>query len=406
MAEQKVDQAAAKAAYAHKSKIGGQALVEGVMMKGAFRGAMACRLPNGEIDIETWDIPAKFVTDPQTGEQKIVRPWYVRVPLVRGCVGFVRSMIDGYRCLMKSAEKQYDEEIDAFCKWKKEIKLDKMPEEEQHSRFAVWLKEQREKTDAEKSKEDKDYVPLGAPDAETLEKRWDYLQKAAENYDYEEPSKFEQWLDDKLGDKIFNILMVVMMVLSLALSFGLFLYLPRLVVGLIKPLTESSIIRSCAEGVVKTAIFIGYMAVTGCFKSVRRTYEYHGAEHKTIACFEAALPLTVENVKKQVRFHPRCGTSFIFLVLIISIFFGCFNPYTIVWQRVLFSLLLLPVIMGVSFELIQFAGRHDNLLTRIISAPGLWVQRITTKEPNAGQIECAIAAMTPCIPENLEDDEW
>ena len=406
MAEQKVDQAAVKAAYAHKSKIGGQALVEGVMMKGAFRGAMACRLPNGEIDLETWEIPAKIVTDPQTGEQKIVRPWYVRVPLVRGCVGFVRSMIDGYRCLMKSAEKQYDEEIDAFCKWKKEVKLDKMPEEEQRSRFAVWLKEQREKTDAEKSREDKDYVPLGAPDAETVEKRWDYLQKAAENYDYEEPSKFEQWLDDKLGDKIFNILMVIMMVLLLALSFGLFLYLPRLVVGLIKPLTESLVIRSCAEGIVKTVIFIGYMAVTGCFKSVRRTYEYHGAEHKTIACFEAALPLTVENVKKQVRFHPRCGTSFIFLVLIISIFFGCFNPYTIVWQRVLFSLLLLPGIMGVSFELIQFAGRHDNLLTRIISAPGLWVQRITTKEPNAGQIECAIAAMTPCIPENLEDDEW
>ena len=148
------------------------------------------------------------------------------------------------------------------------------------------------------------------------------------------------------------------------------------------------------------------MAFTGCMKSVRRTYEYHGAEHKTIACFEAALPLTVENVKKQCRFHPRCGTSFIFLVLIISIFFGCFNPFDIVWQRVLFSLAILPVIMGVSYEVIRYAGRRENILTKILSAPGLWVQRITTREPDASQIECAIAAMTPCIPENLEDDEW
>ncbi|MBR4201560.1 MAG: DUF1385 domain-containing protein [Oscillospiraceae bacterium] len=400
------EQSAAKAEYAHKSKIGGQALIEGVMMKGAFRGAMACRLPNGEIDLETWELPASFETDPKTGKQRVVRKWYQKVPLVRGCVNFVLSMADGYRCMMKSAEKQFDEEVDDFCAWKKHEKIEKLPEEAQFSRFGEWLTAEREKIDKEKAKEDKDYQPLGIPDAETIRKRWDYLQKAAEHYDYEEPGKIEQWLDDKLGDKIFSIIMTIALILGMLLAIGLFMYLPKLVVSWIKPLTESRIIKSCAEGLVKIVLFVLYMWLTGLGKSIRRTYEYHGAEHKTIACFEAALPLTVENVKKQCRFHPRCGTSFIFLVLLIGIFFGCFNPYTVVWQRVLFGFALLPLIMGVSYELIRIAGRYDNIFTRILSAPGLWMQRITTREPDASQIECAIAAMEPCIPENMEDDIW
>ena len=397
---------AAKADYAHKSKIGGQALIEGVMMKGAFRGAMACRLPNGEIDLETWDMPANFETDPKTGKQRIVRKWYNRIPLVRGCVNFVVSMLDGYRCMMKSAEKQYDEEVDDFCAWKKHEKIDKLPEEEQFQKFGEWLTKEREKIDKEKAKEDKNYQPLGKPDAETIKNRWEYLLKASENYEYEEPSKFEKWFDEHLSEAVFNGLMIVIMVIGFVLALGLFMYLPKLVVSWVKPLTDSRILKSCAEGVVKIVLFVAYMWVTGLGKGIRRTYEYHGAEHKTIACFEAALPLTVENVKKQCRFHPRCGTSFIFLVLIIGIFFGCFNPYTVVWQRVLFGFALLPLIMGVSYELIRLAGRYDNPLTRVLSAPGLWMQRITTREPDAKQIECAIAAMTPCIPENLEDDIW
>ena len=400
------EQSAAKAEYAHKSKIGGQALVEGVMMKGAFRGAMACRLPNGEIDLETWELPASFETDPKTGKQRVVRKWYQKVPLVRGCVNFVMSMVDGYRCMMKSAEKQFDEEVDDYCAWVKHEKIDKLPEEEQYARFGEWLTAEREKIDKEKAKEDKTYQPLGKPDAEAIRKRWEYLQKAAEHYDYEEPGKFEQWLDDKLGDKIFSIIMTTALILGMLLAIGLFMYLPKLVVSWIKPLTESRIIKSCAEGLVKIVLFVLYMWLTGLGKSIRRTYEYHGAEHKTIACFEAALPLTVENVKKQCRFHPRCGTSFIFLVLLIGIFFGCFNPYSVVWQRVLFGFALLPLIMGVSYELIRLAGRCDNIFTRILSAPGLWMQRITTREPDASQIECAIAAMEPCIPENMEDDIW
>ena len=200
--------------------------------------------------------------------------------------------------------------------------------------------------------------------------------------------------------------MVLAMILGVGIAIGLFMYLPKLVVSWIKPLTNNQIIKSCAEGLVKIILFVLYMWLTGKGKSIRRTYEYHGAEHKTIACFEAALPLTVENVKKQSRFHPRCGTSFIFLVLLISIFFGCFNPYTEVLPRVLFGFALLPFIMGVSYELIRLAGRYDNVCTRILSAPGLWMQRITTREPDASQIECAIAAMEPCIPEHMEDDEW
>lgn len=400
------EQSAAKAEFAHKSKIGGQALIEGVMMKGAFRGAMACRLPNGEIDLETWDLPAKFETDPKTGKQRIVRKWYNKIPLVRGCVNFVMSMVDGYRCMMKAAEKQFDEEVDDFCGWKKHEKIDKLSEEEAFEKFSVWFPEYRRNKELEKLKKDKDYQKQGDPDAGTIRSRWAYLKKASENYEYEEPSKFEKWAEEKLGDAIFNVFMTIAMILGVVIAFGLFLYLPRLVVSFVKPLTDSRIIKSCAEGLVKIVLFVAYMWLTGLGKSIRRTYEYHGAEHKTIACFEAALPLTVENVKKQCRFHPRCGTSFIFLVLLIGIFFGCFNPYTVVWQRVLFGVALLPVIMGVSYELIRIAGRYDNPLTRILSAPGLWMQRITTREPDASQIECAIAAMTPCIPENLEDDIW
>ncbi len=309
----------------HKSKIGGQALIEGVMMKGAFKGAMACRLPDGTIDVETWDLNAK-------------RPWYRKVPLVRGVYSFIFSMIDGYRCLMKSAEKQMTEE--------------EIEEEE------------------------------------------------------ENPSALEKWLDEHFTEKTVEAIMIVFMVISVVFALGMFLFLPKWIVGLIKPLTSNRILQSFSEGVIKIVVFIAYMAITGTMKDIRRTYEYHGAEHKTIACFEAGLPLTVENVKKQVRLHPRCGTSFIFLTLFISILAMCLVPFTIPWQRFLCSFALLPITVGVSFEAIQFAGRSNSVISKIISFPGLQLQRITTKEPDASQIECAIAALKPCIPENLEDDKW
>lgn len=297
-----------------KSKIGGQALIEGIMMLGPSKGAMACRLPDGSIDLETWE--------ERNGKNA---PWYKKTPLVRGCVSFILSMIKGYKYMMKSAEKQMTEE---------------------------------------------------------------------EKKEQEEESAF------------FTVCMTIGTVIGVVIAVGLFVFLPKFVVGIIKPLTESRIIRSLAEGIVKIVIFVAYMALTSLMKDIRRQFEYHGAEHKTIACHEAELPLTIENVRKQTRFHKRCGTSFIFIVLIVSIFVMCFVPFTVIWQRVVASVILLPLVVGISFEFIRLAGNHDNLFTRILSAPGLAMQRITTREPDDGQIECAIAALKPCIPDDRDEDKW
>lgn len=297
-----------------KSKIGGQALIEGIMMLGPNTGAMACRLPNGTIDVETWE--------EKNGKNA---PWYKKTPLVRGCVNFICSMVKGYKYMMKSAEKQMTEE-----------------------------------------------------------------EKA----------------EEKNSSAFFNTCMTISLILGVVLAVGLFIWLPKFAVGLIKPLTESRIIRSLAEGIVKIIIFVAYMALTGLMKDIRRQYEYHGAEHKTIACHEAELPLTVENVRKQTRFHKRCGTSFIFIVLIVSIFVMCFIPFTVTWQRVVSSFVLLPLVVGISYECIRLAGNNDNPFTRILSAPGLAMQRITTHEPDDSQIEVAIAALTPCIPKDKEEDKW
>ncbi len=297
-----------------KSKIGGQALIEGIMMLGPTTGAMACRLPDGTIDLETWE--------ERNGKNA---PWYKKTPLVRGCVSFVLSMIKGYKYIMKSAEKQLTEE--------------------------------------EKAEEENSSV-------------------------------------------IFNIIMGIGMVLGVVLSVFLFMWLPKFVVGLIKPLTVSRIIRSAAEGIIKIAVFVGYMALTSLMKDIRRQFEYHGAEHKTIACHEAQLPLTIENVRKQTRFHKRCGTSFIFITLIVSIFVMCLVPFTVTWQRVVASFVLLPLIVGLSYECIRLAGNRDNAFTKILSAPGLAMQRITTREPDDSMIEVAITALTACIPEDKEEDKW
>ena len=313
---------------AHKSKIGGQALIEGIMMKGVFKSAMACRLPDGTIDIETWD--------ENNGKNA---PWYKKVPFIRGSFNFVSSLISGYKCLMKSAEKQLTDD-----------------DEE------------------------------------------------------EEMSKFEQWLTDKLGDNIMGIISAVAMVIGIVLSLFLFKFIPAF---LTKPIENQTILRTAIEGILKIAIFIVYLALTGKSKDIKRTYEYHGAEHKTIACFEAHEELTVENIKKHSRFHPRCGTSFIFITLFTSIFVFCFIPSfssygktTRIFMRLAIQLLLLPFIIGIAYELIRLAGRKNNLFTRIISAPGLKIQHLTTREPDDAQIEVAIAAIKPCIPENLEDDNW
>lgn len=296
-----------------KSKIGGQALIEGIMMLGPNKGAMACRLPDGSIDLETWE--------ENNGKNA---PWYKKTPLVRGCVNFVESMIRGYKYMMKSAEKQLTEE---------------------------------EKAEEEKS-------------------------------------------------GIFDIIMYIGMFVGIIMAVGLFMFLPKWIVGLFSGIAEKRIIRSVLEGIVKIVIFVGYMALVSLMKDIRRQYEYHGAEHKTIACHEAELPLTIENVRKQSRFHKRCGTSFIFIVLIISILVMCLVPFTVTWQRIVASLVLLPFIVGISYECIRLAGNHDNLFTRILSAPGLAMQRITTREPDDSMIEIAITALKECIPQDKSEDRW
>ncbi len=305
-----------------KTQIGGQALIEGVMMRGPEVEAMAVRLPTGGIDVEQWDLgPAK---------------WYRKTPFIRGPINFVVSLADGYKCLSKSADKSI----------------------------------------------------------QGIE---------------EEPSKFEKWLTDKLGDKLMAIVMVIASVLGIALALGLFILIPATVTKMISKFVElPDIAKNIIEGLIKMAVFVVYIALTALLKDIRRTYEYHGAEHKTIACYEAGEELTVENVKKHRRFHPRCGTSFMFLVLFISIIVtSVFRiQWGNLWLRVLCKLLILPVIVSIAYELIKLAGRYDNILTKIISAPGLWIQRLTTREPDESEIECAIAAFIPCIPKEKGSDRW
>ena len=201
-------------------------------------------------------------------------------------------------------------------------------------------------------------------------------------------------MDEKLGDKLMPIITTVSIILGLALAIALFMLLPSGISKLIdKFIVElPSVAKNIIEGVLKIAIFVGYTSLTALMKDIRRTYEYHGAEHKTITCYEHGDELTVENVKKHSRFHPRCGTSFIFLVLFISIFVN--TVFQVSWGnllvRTLIKIALLPVVMGISYEIIRLAGKYDNIATKIISAPGLWIQRITTREPDGEEIECAI----------------
>ncbi|MBQ8917257.1 MAG: DUF1385 domain-containing protein, partial [Oscillospiraceae bacterium] len=185
-----------------------------------------------------------------------------------------------------------------------------------------------------------------------------------------------------------------------------FMVIPAAVGKALAPYLTTRVAKATVEGLIKIAVFLLYVALVSRTKDIYRTFQYHGAEHKTIACYEAGLPLTVENVRAQSRFHPRCGTSFLLIVLIVSILVFSVVTWESLVIRVLLKFALLPVTVGIAYEIIKFAGRHTNIVTRVISAPGLWLQRLTTNEPDDSQIECAIAAMEPCIPENANDDMY
>ncbi len=309
-----------------KSKIGGQALIEGVMMRGLYKTAMVCRLPNGELDLESWDI--------KNGRNT---PWYRKVPFLRGIFNFAISLAEGYKCLSKSAD------------------------------------------------------------------------KSVSGLEDEPQSRFEKWLDDKLGDKLMPVVSTVGVILGVGLAIVLFMLVPAGItklIGMAVPLNR--IVKTIIEGIVKILIFVLYMWLCSLMPDMRRTFEYHGAEHKTIACYEAGEELTVENVKDHTRFHPRCGTSFIFIILFLSIIvFSVLQlPWDNIFLRMACKLPLLPVIVGVGYEFIRLAGRYDNAFTRMFSAPGLWLQRITTKEPDPSQMECAIEALKAVIPNDTEEDRW
>lgn len=303
-----------------KTSIGGQALIEGIMMRGPFLTSMATRMPDGSIEVETWDTHKSGKT-----------PWTRRAPFIRGIFNMVDSMVVGYSCLMKSAEKAGVEE---------------------------------------------------------------------------EPTKFDKWLEKKLGHNMMKMLGGFAAVLGVALAAVLFIFIPTGLSSLLKPLIGTGVGLSLIEGLIKVIILVGYMWLCSRMKDMRRVFEYHGAEHKSIACYEAGLPLTVENIRPQRRFHPRCGTSFLFLVVFISIIVGSFISWDNPAIRMLLKLALIPVVVGISYELIKLAGRSDGILTRIISAPGMWLQRITTCEPDDSQIECAIAALEAVIPEDENADRW
>ncbi len=215
----------------------------------------------------------------------------------------------------------------------------------------------------------------------------------------------------KKDSKLMNVIMVISSVLAVCLAIGLFVALPSFLYSLLEKYVpnfpqDDRFLQSVFEGVMKLVLLIGYLALVSLMKDIRRTFSYHGAEHKTIFCYEAGLELTVENVKKQRRFHPRCGTSFLILMVLVSILISLLIPPTLHTAiRIGIKLLLLPLIMGIGYELIKLAGKHDNFLTRIISAPGVLLQRITVFEPDESMIECAIAAMKEVIPED-DSDKW
>lgn len=229
--------------------------------------------------------------------------------------------------------------------------------------------------------------------------------KITEDVGEEELSGFDKWLDDHLGEKLTSVVMTIGSVLGVGLAVLLFFVLPTVLFNLLESVVPANIsaFRSIFEGVLRIGLFVGYILLVTLIPDIKRTFQYHGAEHKTIFCYENDLPLTVENVRKQGRFHPRCGTSFLILMLLISIIVGFFIPFSNPLLRTAVKLLCIPVIMNIGYEIQRFSARHPDSFIKYLVAPGLWMQRITVKEPDDKMIEAAIAAMQAVIPENGED---
>lgn len=343
-------------ACAVKASIGGQALMEGIMMRGPEKCAMAVRNTKGEIVLEEVEM--------KQGKRPAICKW----PIVRGVFGFIDSMSLGYKCLMRSAE-------------------------------ISGLEDLVEESPSKKKKKQED------------------VSSATESIKAAVDEKKDEKEEEKLPAWSMVLMTVISVVLAVALALGLFFFLPSFLYELLAThipfftvgsLAVRSLIKSVFEGIFKIVLLIAYMSAISLMKEIRRTYMYHGAEHKTIFCYEAGLELTVENVRRQGRFHPRCGTSFLILMLLVGVFVSFFiDPVSIlitgstlhVAIRVVVKILTFPIVMGIGYELIKFAGRHDNWLTRVISAPGVALQHLTVFEPTDDMIECAIASVKCVLPD-------
>ena len=304
-----------------KTSIGGQALIEGILMRGPEKLAVAYLRADKSIEVETDDAPLP-------GRKYRI----LSVPFIRGVANMIHSLTVGIRYLTASATK-------------------------------------------------------------------------AEGYEGE-PSKFDLWLEKKFSKKTLDNLMIgISLFFGILLPVVLYILLPSFLTSLLKPLISSSLLLNLIEGVIKMLIFLLFLFTTSRMKDMKRVYSFHGAEHKTIYCYEKGLPLTVENVRLQKRFHPRCGTSFLFVVLFIGILIYSFISWDSLWMRILIRILRLPVLVGVTYEINRLVGRYDNFLTRILRAPGLLVQRLTVFEPDDDMIRTAIEAVKPVIPGD-GSDRW
>lgn len=310
-----------------KTTCGGQALIEGIMMRGPEKESIVVRKPDGELEVKVEEL--KLV--------KTRHPW-LGLPFLRGPVNFVDSMVHGVKALMYSAE----------------------------------------------------FYP---EDEETPE----------------EPSKLDAWMEKHLGSEAaMNVVVTLSVILGLGFSILLFFVLPTLITGLLTRLIDHRLVLSLIEGVVRMAIFFCYIILMSKIKDMKRVFRYHGAEHQTIFCYESGLPLTVENVRKMPRHHPRCGTSFLFVIMAVAIVIHAVLGvgWDNTWLRLGVRLLSLPLIVSITYEINRFVGRHDNWLTKLLTAPGLWLQNWTTAEPDDSMIEVGIRALSEVLPEEEGADVW
>ncbi len=305
-----------------RTSIGGQALIEGILMRGPKKQAIVCRTADGLVE--------------KVDELRLIKDRYpiLGVPFIRGCVTFLDSMVKGMQALTYSA--------------------DLIPVEEQG-----------------------------------------------------EPDKLDKWIESHFSEeKAKKLIIGAAVVLGVLLSLFLFIFLPAFVVGLFKGLSGHYFVRNISEGVVRIIILLCYMRLCTLSPDVKRLFRYHGAEHKTIFCYEHGKELTVDNVRPESRFHPRCGTSFLLVVVVVSILVNSVVRADNTFVRMGCHLLLLPIVVGISYEINRWCGKHDNALSAALSAPGKWLQRITTSEPDDGMIECAIRALQLVIPEESGSDVW